>query len=302
MKLKIIFSFITALLFIFVACEKEAIESIPEIDDEVLALVEEEVLSDINFAELLDEGDDGLFWGDAGFSNLKSAEILLNDCKERTVTTEGNKKIVTLEFNGSCGKNGIITIEYHKRGDNQSHGEKTITYTSFVNGKGTEFNGIKNIRRGNGNYHIKANMEIAKKNAKGETVTITREYERQVDWICGLDTRGKDGLMDNIKKITGKSEITKTIEGGETKTYSRKILEPLLIVKACALKIQAGTVKVEKPDGTNITIDYGQMPDDIECGTQWSDCNTKVEVTKGDETYTVEFDENGKRMKKQKGK
>ena len=116
-------------------------------------------------------------------------------------------------------------------------------------------------------------------------------------WICGLDTR-KD-RSDNIKKVTGQSEVVKSINGEEVKSYSRKIVQPLLIVKACALKIQAGLVKIERGDGTELKIDYGKMPEDFDCSIVWGEdnCNSTIEITKDSETFTVTFDEDGKRVK-----
>jgi hypothetical protein len=299
MNMKFLFFSLIIVLFFVVSCEKEESINVPELDDEIITLVEDEIMADINFAELLDEGDDGIFWGDAAFSSLKSAELVNNDCRTREVIEKDSSRTVIFNFsNGTCGKSGTITIVYHKNKDFNSNGKKTVTYDNFTNTDGVIFNGTKNIKRGNNNYNIKAEMTITKSNKNGE-VSIVRNYERQVRWICGLDTRGNNS--DNIKKITGQSEITKTATGANgkeyTKSYSRKILSPLLIVKACGLKIQAGTVKVERANGTTVKIDYGKMPDEIVCGTTWENCNSTIEITKGDETFTVTFDENGNRIK-----
>ena len=303
MKTQNILFSLFALFFMVASCEKEAMQSQTEINDEVLTLVEDEILADISFAELLDEGDDGIFWGDEGFTALKSAGIMANDCRTRTVKEEDNKKIVTLEFSNTpagCNKSGTIIIVYHKNGDNLSNGTKTITYIDFVNKEGTKFNGVKSIIRGEGNYNIKANMEITRENGNGDPVFIVRNYDRQVHWICGLRT-GR--LEDNIKTITGQSDVIKTIIRGDeevVKSYSRKITKPLLIVKACDVRIQAGTVKIEKANGTEVEIDYGDMPEDVDCDfTTTHDCNNTLKVTKDGTIYnvTVTVNDDGERSR-----
>ena len=299
MNFKVLFTTLVVALFISVSCEKQTLQTDSQIDTETLALIDDEVLADINFAELLDESDDGIFWGDAGFFSLKSAEIE-RTCPAREVEKIDNKVKITLTFSGDdCGKSGTIIIEYLKPNDKNHDKKKSITYVDFTNKRGVTFNGTKTIVRGNDNYNVKADLIITKINDEGEDVKFVRNYHRQIKWICGLDTR-KD-FSDNIKKVTGKSEVVKYIDGVEVKSYSRKILKPLLIVKACGLKIQAGSVKIEKSDGTELKIDYGKMPKDFDCSTEWGEvnCNSEIEVTKDGETFTVTF-EDGKRVKQNK--
>ena len=298
MKLKVLFTGLVVALILTVSCEKQTLNTNAQIDQETLALVDDEVLSDINFAELLDESDDGIFWGDFAFSSLKSAETHSGTCPTREVERDEKEVKITLTFSGEdCDRSGIIIIEYHKSNDKNQPKKKSITYIDFKNKRGATFNGTKEIVRGNGNYNVKADLTITKLNEEGEEVKFVRNYHRQIKWICGLETRiNRD---DNIKMITGQSEVTKFINGDEVKSYSRKILKPLLIVKACALKIQAGVVKIKKSDGTEIKIDYGKMSEDIDCNTDWNadSCNSVIEVTKDGETFNVTFDENGKRVK-----
>lgn len=297
MKLKVLFSALVVTLFLAVSCEKQTLQTNSIIDNETLALVDDEVLADINFAELLDEGDDGIFWGDAGFFSLKSAETE-RTCPAREVDRIDNEVKVTLTFSGDdCGKSGVIIIEYIKPDDESGDRKKSITYVDFTNIRGVTFNGIKTIVRGNGNYNIEADLTMTRENEDGETVKFVRNYNRQIKWICGLDTRmNRD---DNIKEVTGQSEVVKYINGEEVKSYSRKIVEPLLIVKACALKIQAGLVKIEKGDGTELKINYGKVDEEISCDDEF-DCNSEIEVTKDGETFTIKFDENGERIKQEK--
>ena len=296
MNLKILFATLFVALFISVSCEKQTNQTNSLIDEETLALVDDEVLSDINFAELLDEGDDGIFWGDAGFFTLKSAEIE-RTCPTREVNRIDNKVKITLTFSGDdCGKSGTIIIEYLKPDDKNEDRKKSITYVDFTNIRGVTFNGTKTIVRGNGNYNIKADLTMTRENEENEVVKFVRNYNRQIKWICGLDT--KKDRSDNIKEVTGQSEVVKYINDEEVKSYSRKILEPLLIVKACALKIQAGLVKIEKGDRTELKINYGKIADEISCDNEF-DCNSEIEITKDGETFTVTFDENGKRIKQE---
>jgi hypothetical protein len=297
MNLKVLFSALFVTLFLAISCEKQTLQTDSKISEETLALVDDEVLSDINFAELLDESDDGIFWGDAGFFSLKSAETE-RTCPAREVDRIDNKVKITLTFSGEdCGKSGTIIIEYLKPNDKTRDTKKLITYVDFTNKNGITFNGTKTIIRGKDNYNIKADLIITKQNDEGEEVKFVRNYHRQIKWICGLDTR--KNRNDNIKKVTGQSEVVKFIDGVEVKSYSRKILKPLLIVKACALKIQAGVVKIEKSDGTELKIDYGKIAEDIDCDSEF-ECNSEIEITKDGETFTVTFDENGKRVKQNK--
>ncbi len=292
MKLKILFSTLIVALLIVVSCQKEVTKNTAKIDNEALATVADEVIADIDFATLLNDVDDGLFWGDTGFTMFKSAEITNEHCwDKKTKVEEGNKIIVTLEFTGNCEKEGTIIIEYLKPNDKNGVRKKTITYDNFTR-KGVTFNGTKTIVRGKGDYNIKGEMTIARLNDEGVEVTITRNYQREVHWLCGLDTRKTRD--DNIFKITGTTEVEKTV-GDEKTSYSRKILRPLLVVKACELKIQAGVVKVVKGDGTEITIDYGKAPEKIECGATF-ECSQKFTVTKDGETYDMELVD-GKRVK-----
>ena len=300
MNSKILFTVLIAILFLAVSCEKQTLQKDTLIDVETLALLDDEVLADINFAELLDEGDDGVFWGDFGFSGLKSAESDNHCWSKKVKVEEGNKVVITLEFNGNCDKSGTIIIEYMKPDGNKTERKKSITYIDFTNKRGVTFNGTKTIVRGNGNYNIKAEITITKENENEdgeiEEVKFVRNYQRQIKWICGLDTRRNHD--DNIKEVTGQSEVFKYIDDVEVKSYSRKILNPLLIVKACALKIQAGTVKIEKGDGTELEINYGKMPEEISCDDDF-DCGFDIEITKDGETFIVTFDEDGKRVKQE---
>lgn len=295
MKTQVLFSIVFVFFLFTISCEKDTLQPTPEIDDEVLALVQDEILADISFAELLDEGDDGIFWGDTGFSALKSAEIVTNECRSRSVVEEDDKKIVTLDFSNElegCIKSGTIIIEYHKPNDLHRRGKKLIRYIDFSRNKRDTINGVKTIVRGLENRNIKAEVTITRRNINDELVTISRNYERQVKWICGL---GNGDISDNIKKVTGKTEVTKTVNGGEVRSYSRNILHPLLIVKACELRIQAGTARIEKANGTVVKINYGEMPESVECG--YKNCHDSFMATVGDKNFivTIETDDNGNR-------
>jgi len=297
MNLKVLFSTLIVILFLSISCDKQSLQSNSQIDDETLAIVDDEVLADISFAELLDEGDDGIFWSDVELSSLKSAEVE-RTCPAREVEKVDNKVIITLTFSGdNCGKSGTIITEYLKSHDKIRDTKKLITYVDFTNKNGVTFNGTKTIIRGNDSYNVKADLTTTKQNEDGEEIKFVRKYNRQIRWICGIKTRKNHD--DNIKKVMGKSEVVKYINDVEVKSYNREILKPLLIVRACALKIQAGLVKVEKGDGTILKIDYGKMPETISCDDEF-ECNSEIEVTKDGETFTVIFDEEGKRVKQNK--
>lgn len=292
MKKNLLISCLFTLTILFFSCQKEAVKVTPTMNEDDVSFVSEEVISDLNFTDLLDEGDDGTFWGDNDFMNLKSAAINDGTCPARTVERKANKKTVTLEYSGGdCGKSGTIIIEYFKPNDGEAVKKKNITYVDFIR-NGITFNGEKSIVKSQDNYNISAEIEIGKLDKNNDSVQIVRKYKHQVKWLCGLDT--KDIRDDNIKTVTGSTEVTRTVNGEES-SYSRKILSPLLVVMACPLKIQAGSVKIEKPNGAKITINYGDLDHDIDCGVVFT-CGTTFEVTKGDKTYTMELID-GKRVR-----
>ncbi|MCF6358580.1 MAG: hypothetical protein L3J54_12320, partial [Draconibacterium sp.] len=190
MNLKVLFSVLFVTLFLAISCEKQTLQTNSQIDAETLALVDDEVLADINFAELLDESDDGIFWGDIDFFSLKSAETVEGTCPAREVEKADGKVKVTLTFSGDdCGKSGVIIIEYLRGDAKIRNKKKSITYVDFTNKKGVTFNGTKIIIRGDDNYNITAELTITKQNEDGEAVKFERNYHRQIRWICGLKTR-----------------------------------------------------------------------------------------------------------------
>lgn len=291
MKRKLLLPFLFVATIFFSSCEKEATQENSTLTNDDLAFVSEEILDDLNFADLLNEGDDGTFWGDVNFAESRSAEIEQQTCPARTVTWEPNKTTVTLDFSGEdCDRSGTIIIEYLKPNDNETERKKTISYINFTKNDVT-YNGTKEITRRPANDNIHAEIEIDKLNQDGVPIHVARTYTRQIQWICGIETRNI--LDDNIKTITGSTEIVRTLGDTET-TYSRQITSPLLLVKACDMHIQAGTVEIERPNGTKITIDYGQADLNIDCDTEF-DCHNTIVITKGEKTYTVELI-NGERV------
>ncbi len=90
------------------------------------------------------------------------------------------------------------------------------------------------------------------------------------------------------------------ITNGKTVTYSRKILNPLLIAKSCGLKIQSGAVRVEKADGSKIDIDFGKMPDNMDCNKA-IECSNVFTVTIDGISIDMEFVD-GKRVRAKTGK
>lgn len=280
MKLKFLFTSLFISL-ILISCQENRVDEVQTtMTDDLATLVSDEVISDINFSDLDEEGDDGSFFGDILLVDLKSASLVT--CFIKEVAKDEEKWVITYTYSGDCARAGTIIIEYYKPND-EGVKKKVITYIDFVR-RGVTYNGVKTIEHGNGIHYISADMEVDKINDEGVAIHIVRDFERQMEWICGQDTRWiKD---DNMKMITGSSEITKTI-GDEELSYSKQIVEPLYVVGACELKIQAGKVQIEKVDGTMITIDYGDMSE-IDCESDF-DCDNTFEVTKGDETFTVEF-------------
>ncbi len=291
MKNHTIVSFLFLLIIIVISCDEDDMFVVHEPSDYVAELVSDEILSDINFADMLDEGDNGLFWGDNDFLMLKSAEVEGGTCPFRQVVREEDKKIITLEFSGEdCNKEGTIIIEHIRPEDGEGK-KKKITYIDFKK-NGITHNGVKEIVKGDQNYTVEGRMEIRRINSGGDTVHIVREFNKEIQWLCGWDTPGVK--EDNIKQVTGQTDFDRTVNG-QKRSFTRKILEPLLIVKECDFRIQAGQVEVKRTDGAKVTIDYGQEPGEIECDDDF-DCDNKLTVTIGEEVYNMEFVD-GKRVK-----
>ena len=97
-----------ALIFLIViSCEKEILTIENSLNDKTLTLVEDEVFADISFVELLDEGDDGIFWGDEGFLNLKSGDDK-SRCATKEITNKDNNKTLAstkLSYYNSLNEN-----------------------------------------------------------------------------------------------------------------------------------------------------------------------------------------------------
>ena len=290
MNLKVLFTTLIVALFISVSCEKQTLQTNSKIDDETLALVDDEVLADINSAELFEESAD-ILWGGSYFSRFKSGDKRNYNCADFDIKFEKNKVIITLDFSkDKCGKTGMVIIEYSFSDSSDSFGKATIVYSDFTNNHGVVFNGTKVVEYKNEGYILESEMTVKKKDKEGKKVTFYRNSHRNVKWICEPEDN-----ENMILEVTGETEVTK-VAGDIESTYSRKIVSPLLIVKECDLKVQDGVVEVEKQDGTEIIIDYGQMPEEVNCNSEF-DCNSTFKITKDGETFTVAFDENGKRVK-----
>jgi len=292
MKRDLLLSVVLGIALLFTACEKEQKQADATLSADELSLVSDEVIAELTFAELLDDGDDGTFWEDAVALQTKSATIEPGTCPYRTVLMEPNKITIKLEFSGDdCEKSGTVITEIIKpTADNGFIRKKTITFVDFIN-HGATMNGTRTIEQAQTYHSISGTTEIDRTNDKGEAIHFVRTYSRTVEWLCGLDTRLQ--REDNIRTVSGSEEVTRSVNG-EAKSYSKAITSPLLLVAACDMKIQAGQVEINRPNGTEITINYGPMPD-VDCDADF-DCKNTFEVTKNGTTFQVELIE-GKRVR-----
>lgn len=284
MKRKFLFPAMLACAVLVWSCEKEALKSDSTLSDTELALVSEEVASDANFAAQLDEGEDATSWDDISSLTTKSATVV-STCPSITLSLTDTLKTVTFEYSGTeCSKSGTVIISYYRPANNADVRKKSITYIDFTVDSVT-CNGTKTVESSATGSSISAQLEVVKLNDNNDTVRITRSYLRETEWLCGKDTRGD--REDNIRIVTGSDQISKTVNG-ETVTYSRSIVSPLLLVSACEMKIQAGEVKIVKGDGTEITLTFGTMPENIDCESEFT-CSTEFTAGKDGKTFPLEW-------------
>lgn len=196
------------------------------------------------------------------------------ECLTKTVVTEENMKIVTLDFGEGCEVRGrfiagVMTMSYEKDPDLKT---KTITVTFDgyrVNKKLIE--GTKTIVRTreneNGNPQSTTTFDIMVTWDNGDTAS--RAGEKVKEMIAGADTWI---WSDNVYSTTG-SWNTVRKNGTE---ISAQIVNPLIRSLACRF-IESGTIDLTKNDRHGV-LDFG----DGECDNQATltlDDGTVLEVT-----------------------
>lgn len=244
-----------ALIFGFSSCQKEnAIEtSIQNAEDEAVA---ESV-----FSQALSEADDlgeftALFGEEPGDVVVESVAPpvtppVATGSRVVTITPQtGFPRTITIDFtNWKVGeqreKNGIIRIvitgPMHRAGTS-----RTVTFENFTIG-GNRIEGTKIVTNVDGvNITIRL---IGGKITFQDGTTITREVDRERQWVLGMGTPWF--IWDDEYRITG------TVSGINRagKAYSVNITKPLIRRMAC-LWIVEGAITMTTGD-RNLVLDYG---------------------------------------------
>ncbi|WP_372775005.1 hypothetical protein [Mangrovibacterium sp.] len=288
------------IVLFFSACDKENTNLDTTLYDDEISLISDEIDSDLTLNYLLDGSDDANFFDDLEYDlNEKSTHMYegVSSCAVKTWSVESDRLVLTRDFSDSrCDRTGIIVIEYFfPETDEEITLKKTIEFIDFTTNSVT-YNGKISLERTIESYSIEASLEIDRVNTEGEAVHFSRNYSRQLDWLCGRGTQSETfsdldyssyATSDNIRLLSGSSSTVKTVAGVET-SYSRTITNPLLYVAACDLKIQAGEVVIKKANGTELEINYGEMPESLNCDDDF-ECGNTFEVTKNGKTYSMEL-------------
>ncbi|MCD6180241.1 MAG: hypothetical protein J7K39_10105 [Bacteroidales bacterium] len=268
----------TLSLAFLASCEKTD-ETLDLTAEEALAQVQDEALATALFDEVIEIGEEA-----EAADNTKSTEISagyrLSECT--TITREYNEdsRVITIDFGeenceGADGKlrRGKIIIE---RTGFYFWSEVTATYTFdnyFVDDN--QLTGTKTYTGSfneDGTYSSTFITDGSIILADGSG-TITWQSERNRLISEGADTWG---FADNRVEVTGFSNGV-TSDGI---AFSSEIIEPLIRIyqEGCFRFYVAGIVKINKADGTEILINYGD-------GT----CDNLAEVTIDGVTEIIEL-------------
>lgn len=260
------------------SCEKTD-ETLDLTAEEALAQVQDEALATELFDEVIEIGEEA-----EAVDNTKSTEITpsyrLSECVTITRVLSSDSRTITIDFGeenceGADGKfrRGKIIIE---RTGFYFWSDVTATYTFenyFVDDNqlvGTKtYSGSFNEDRTYSSTFI-TDGEVILADDEG-TITWYSERNR---WISeGADTWG---FADNRVEVTGFSNGV-TADGIE---FASEIMEPLIRIyeEGCFRYYVAGIVKIDKADGTEILINYGD-------GT----CDNLAEVTIDGVTEIIEL-------------
>jgi hypothetical protein len=218
-----------------------------------------------------------------------------------TITVEGDvyPKTITVNYEEGCTgrmglqKKGIITIYMTDTIINEG-AEYTVTYDNLVMGqreisKTAHFTNLGQNDDGNWviSYELTSTTTFEK---NGEEYVIVRELSGEREWLDGFDT---PQMTDDIFFLSGSGTITVNDEI----TFTKVIIEPLLIDRACRFPL-SGIVEITRSDET-MTIDFGT-----------GECDNIAMVTKDGELEEIElegghfgsgFQRHFKHMKQNKG-
>jgi len=268
----------TLSLAFLASCEKTD-ETLDLTAEEALAQVQDEALATALFDEVIEIGEEA-----EAADNTKSTEISagyrLSECVTITRVLTAESRTVTIDFGeenceGADGKlrRGKIIIE---RTGFYFWSEVTATYTFdnyFVDDN--QLTGTKTYTGSfneDGTYSSTFITDGSIILADGSG-TITWQSERNRLISEGADTWG---FADNRVEVTGFSNGV-TSDGI---AFSSEIIEPLIRIyqEGCFRFYVAGIVKINKADGTEILINYGD-------GT----CDNLAEVTIDGVTEIIEL-------------
>lgn len=267
-----------ALTFAFTSCEKTTDENgLSDTDIQVLTDdSSEEALSD----QVFDEVDNDILELDNSGYDPKKMATKSTVCKTITVDKPDDSnfpKTITIDFGEGCStvinndtitKTGKIIVEVTGRYYAEAS-LRTVTFENlYVNG--VKFEGVRSVYS-NG-YDDEKNFSWDIKLEGGKLIypdgtIVTREINRTRTRF----TNQTIVAFDDYILIEG--QVTGTNYRGET--YTRKTLEPLKRTAGCNFYV-SGILEVSNSNGFLASIDYGD-----------GQCDRFAEVTKGDETKTI---------------
>jgi hypothetical protein len=273
---------VVAALFM-AGCEQSG-TSLEELDDNVT--IAEEEIADLKSAEATDSDVCAARFAGQMFSGgmmLGGNHLFFGNgfppCA--TVTVEGDEfpKTVTINYEEGCTgrmglqKKGIITIymtdtitnegaEYTVTYDNLVMGQREISKTAYYKNLGQNDDGNWVI-----SYEISSTTTFER---NGEEYVIVRELSGEREWLDGFDT---PQMSDDIFLASGSGTITVNDEI----TFTKEIIEPLLIDRACRFPL-SGIVEITRNDET-MTIDFGT-----------GECDNIAQVTKDGVTEEIELE------------
>lgn len=233
---------------VFVNCESDDVASVVDegLTIEDVAVVEEidavieDINTDVEQIFFLEE-ELGSLSAKTGFE--KNVTDFFPECLVKTVETEDNMKIVTLDFGDGCEvrgrfKSGLIIMSYEKDPELQTK-TITVTYEDFrVNEKLVEgSHTIVKIRENErGNPQSTVNFEMMVTWDNGDTTSRVGQKVREL--LEGSDTRF---WSDNVYSIIGDWE---TIRKNGDKVFA-KVISPLRKELACK-NIVSGIIDLTK--------------------------------------------------------
>jgi len=278
-------------IFILNSCEMDK----TAINEEDLVLAEEDALTEVVFDDLMESVDNAIFYVEGKAtgglkSMIDSGNYNPQVCPEITVDHPDLTtfpKVITIDWGDGCDgfygqtRSGMVKITLtgwmHKEGS-----KKTIELIDYfinsikVEGTKTTMNEGRN-ENGNlvfssvlvGGKLIITNPDSSAYNQAPNTIEITKEFERDEEWVEGEETRYNH--FDNVFYITGTAEGTNPKQEAYTRTITYRLEKRL----SCKF-IVSGTVEIVVGDKPVITLDYGN-----------GECDNKATITVNGESKEI---------------